>query len=79
MRYSFRHIKRVAHGIPEDRVSCEDFLESNDFPLIMSWTAVGLFTRGNLASDEAWCRYRGALYPICALVRVSTSGVYLRW
>jgi hypothetical protein len=26
MRCSLRHIKRVAHGIPEDKVSYEDFL-----------------------------------------------------
>src|SRR6266702_3744872 len=45
----------------------------------MSWTAVGLFARGNLASDETWCRHRGVLYSIWALMRVSTSRVYFRW
>jgi hypothetical protein len=39
----------------------------------MFWTAVGLFTRGNIAGDEAWCRNRGVLASIRLLFRVSTS------
>jgi hypothetical protein len=36
-------------------------------------TAVGLFIRGNLACDEAWCCNRGLLTSISVLVCVSTS------
>jgi hypothetical protein len=54
-----RHIKRLAHGIPEDKVSYGGFLNQVAFPLTMFWTVVGLFTRGNLPGNEAWCCNRG--------------------
>jgi hypothetical protein len=59
----YRHIKRLAHGIPEDKVSNMAYRSSlspfNNAPLPPPLTTVGFLIGRDFASHEAWRCHRG--------------------